>query len=256
MKKSPGPAPPPTADKAVCTSPIFSVGATSKRPSMSLPAARSTPKRHALTAVSKQLDVNNHYVGDNEGFELANNRRHRQRNRTATTSISVHTRQLLKPRPAQRRVHHRPDPIVIKAKDASSYANILRTLKSDSTLQQSIGSIVQNIRRSAAGALVLQLKKNVENASTLGKDLDKALGVMATASALQHTTMIEIRDLDECTTKVEISDVLSTSLNAPHLNKYVVKPLRKAYAGTQVAVAALPDDLAAKALKLGHIRIS
>ncbi|CAB0039203.1 unnamed protein product, partial [Trichogramma brassicae] len=35
----------------------------------------------------------------------------------------------------------------------------------------------------------------------------------------------------------------------------IVKTLRKAYAGTQAAVAALPDDLAAKALKLGHIRI-
>ncbi|CAB0043560.1 unnamed protein product [Trichogramma brassicae] len=67
--------------------------------------------------------------------------------------------------------------------------------------------------------------------------------------------MIEIRDLDECTTKVEIADALSTSLNAPHLNKDVVKTLRKAYVETQAAVAALPDDLAAKALKLGHIRI-
>ncbi|CAB0040521.1 unnamed protein product [Trichogramma brassicae] len=67
--------------------------------------------------------------------------------------------------------------------------------------------------------------------------------------------MIEIRDLDECTTKVEIADALSTSLNAPHFNKDVVKTLRKAYAGTQAAVAALPDDLAAKALILGHIRI-
>ncbi|CAB0030811.1 unnamed protein product [Trichogramma brassicae] len=67
--------------------------------------------------------------------------------------------------------------------------------------------------------------------------------------------MIEIRDLDECTTKDEIAEALSTSLSAQHINKETVKTLRKAYAGTQVAVAALPDDLAAKALKLGHIRI-
>ncbi|CAB0043236.1 unnamed protein product [Trichogramma brassicae] len=67
--------------------------------------------------------------------------------------------------------------------------------------------------------------------------------------------MIEIRDLDECTTKDEIAEALSTSLSAPHLNKDVVKTLWKAYAGTQAAVAALPDDLSAKALKLGHIRI-
>ncbi|CAB0044144.1 unnamed protein product [Trichogramma brassicae] len=100
-----------------------------------------------------------------------------------------------------------------------------------------------------------QLKKNVDNASTLGVELDKALGDTATASALQRTTMIEIRDLNECATKGEIAKELSTLLSAPHLNRDVVKTLRKAYAGTQVAVAALPDDLAAKALKLGHVRI-
>ncbi|CAB0036800.1 unnamed protein product [Trichogramma brassicae] len=90
--------------------------------------------------------------------------------------LDLCARKLLKPRPAQRRVHYRPDGIVIKAKDATTYADILRTLKSDPTLQQSVGSSVQNIRRGAAGALVLQLKKNVDNASTLGAELDKALG--------------------------------------------------------------------------------
>ncbi|CAB0033724.1 unnamed protein product, partial [Trichogramma brassicae] len=62
-------------------------------------------------------------------------------------------------------------------------------------------------------------------------------------------------DLDECATKKEIAEELGKSLGAPHLKEDVIKTLRKAYAGTQAAVAALPDDLAAKALKLGHIRI-
>ncbi|CAB0042917.1 unnamed protein product [Trichogramma brassicae] len=141
------------------------------------------------------------------------------------------------------------------AKDASTYADILRTLKSDPTLQQSVGSSVQNIRRSAAGALVLQLKKNLDNAPNLGAELNKAPGDTVTASALQHTTIIEIRDLNECATKEEIAEALGTSLVAPGLNKKVIRTLRKAYAETQVAVTALPDDLATKALKLGHIQI-
>ncbi|MFG1575137.1 hypothetical protein ACDT20_13840, partial [Staphylococcus aureus] len=117
---------------------------------------------------------------------------------TAFRDRSVRARQQPKPRPAQRRAHHRSDAIVIKAKDASSYADILRTLKANPTLQQSVGSSVQNIRRSAAGALVLQLKKNVDNASTLGAKLDQVLGDAATASALQHTTMIEIDLVFSC----------------------------------------------------------
>ncbi|CAB0038519.1 unnamed protein product [Trichogramma brassicae] len=110
-------------------------------------------------------------------------------------------------------------------KDTSTYADILRTLKSELTLQQSVGSSVRSMRPSTANALVLQLGKNVDDASTLGAELGKVLGDAATANALQHTTMIEIRDL------------------------------RKAYAGTQVAVTPLPGDLAAMALKLGQERI-
>ncbi|CAB0039967.1 unnamed protein product [Trichogramma brassicae] len=60
---------------------------------------------------------------------------HRQRNQPVITVGSARLRQQPKPRPAQRRVHHRPDAIVIKAKDASTYAEILRTLKSEPTLQ-------------------------------------------------------------------------------------------------------------------------
>ncbi|CAB0040069.1 unnamed protein product, partial [Trichogramma brassicae] len=142
--------------------------------------------RRAVTPASKQHDENNNEVRDQDGFVLVDRRRHRQRKQTAATPGAVHARQQPKPRPVQRGARHRPDVIVIKAKDASKYADILRSLKSDPTLQK-VGSSVNNIRRSAAGALMLQLKKGVENASDLGEELGKVLGTAATASALLHT---------------------------------------------------------------------
>ncbi|CAB0039658.1 unnamed protein product, partial [Trichogramma brassicae] len=217
--------------------------------------SHATPKRHAVTPASKQHDENNNEVGDQDGFVLVDRRRHRQRKQTAATPGAVHARQQPKPRPVQRRARHRPDVIVIKAKDASKYADILRSLKSDPTLQQKVGSSVNNIRRSAAGALMLQLKKGVENASDLGEELGKVLGTAATASALLHTSTIEIKDLDECATKEEVTAALDALPGVPVSKRDPVKSLRKAYAGTQVAVVALPDDLAATALKLGHVRI-
>ncbi|CAB0034470.1 unnamed protein product [Trichogramma brassicae] len=102
---------------------------------------------------------------------------------------------------------------------------------------------------------MLQLKKGVENASDLGEELGKVLGTAATASALLHTSTIEIKDLDECATKEEVTAALDALLGVPVSKRDPVKSLRKAYAGTQVAVVALPDDLAATALKLGHVRI-
>ncbi|CAB0040047.1 unnamed protein product [Trichogramma brassicae] len=102
---------------------------------------------------------------------------------------------------------------------------------------------------------MLQLKKGVENASNLGEELGRVLGTAATASALLHTSTIEIKDLDECATKEEVTAALDALLGVPVSKRDPVKSLRKAYAGTQVAVVALPDDLVATALKLGHVRI-
>uniref|UniRef100_A0ABD2X0W7 CCHC-type domain-containing protein n=1 Tax=Trichogramma kaykai TaxID=54128 RepID=A0ABD2X0W7_9HYME len=246
---------PTTADKAVGTPPILAGGVSSKQPAQSPLATRATPKRYATTAASRKSDDNNNEVDDQDGFSLIDRRRRRQRKQPAVADDSARTRQQPKLRPAPRRVHHRPDAIIIRAKDASTYAGILKTLKSESTLQKTVGSSVKNIRRSAAGALVLQFRKGVDNAPSLGTEVGKVLGDVATASAVQHTTAIEIRDLDECVTKTEIAEELAKSLGAPYLNEEAVKTLRKAYARTQTAVAAMPDDLAARALKLGHIRI-
>ncbi|CAB0038264.1 unnamed protein product, partial [Trichogramma brassicae] len=247
---------PSTADKAVGTPPMFAGGMSSKRPAQSPPATRAAPKRHTATATPRKLDENNNGAVDQDGFSLVDRRRRRQRCQPAAAADeTASTRQQPKPWPTTRKIHHRPDAIVIKARDASTYASILRKLRSEQTLQQSVGSSVQSIRRSAAGALVLQLRRGVDNAPYLGAEVGRVLGDEATASAIQHTTTTEIRDLDECATKKEIAEELGKSLGALHLKEDVIKTLRKAYAGTQAAVAALPDDLAAKALKLGHIRI-
>ncbi|CAB0040763.1 unnamed protein product [Trichogramma brassicae] len=159
------------------------------------------------------------------------------------------------PRPWQRRVRLRPDAIVVKATGTTTFADILRRLYAESVIQETVGRAVQSIRRSASGAMVLQLRKGVQNASALGTELDGVLGDATTASALSHKTPLEIRDLDECATREEIRTALCQQLGAANLDPDAVRSLRKAYAGTQTAVIDLPDELAAKAIKLGHLRV-
>ncbi|CAB0043482.1 unnamed protein product [Trichogramma brassicae] len=249
---------PPVADKAVCTSPLFTGSAMSKRPAESSPDMRVPSKRSAGKTGPIRSDENNNVAEDCDNYVLVDHQRRRRRKPQPQLPPNAErdpARRSLRPRPPHRRVHHRPDAIIIKANDASTYAEILKKLKREPALQQTVGSSVNNIRRSAAGALVLQLKKGAENASTLSEELGRVLGTAATASALLHTSMIEIKDLDECVTKKEVTMALEALLGIPVSKRDPVKSLRKAYAGMQVAVVALPDDLAATALKLGHVRI-
>ncbi|CAB0043539.1 unnamed protein product [Trichogramma brassicae] len=83
---------PPAVDKAVCTSPLFTGSATSKRLATSPLASHAIPKRHAVTPASKQHEENNNEVGDQDGFVLVDRRRHRQRKQTAATPGAVHAR--------------------------------------------------------------------------------------------------------------------------------------------------------------------
>ncbi|CAB0037841.1 unnamed protein product [Trichogramma brassicae] len=247
---------PPAADKAVCTSPLFTGSAMSKRPADSSPEMRVPSKRSVGVTGPIQSDENNNVAEDCDNYVLVDHQRRRRRKpQPQLPPERDPARRSLKPRPQHRRVHHRPDAIIIKANDASTYAEILKKLKREPALQQTVGSSVNNIRRSATGALGLQLKKGGENAPALDEELGRVLGTAATASALLHTSMIEIKDLDECVTKEEVTMVLDALLGVQVSKRDPVKSLRKAYAGTQVAVVALPDDLAATALKLGHVRI-
>ncbi|KAL7287219.1 hypothetical protein TKK_0018650 [Trichogramma kaykai] len=89
-----------------------------------------------------------------------------------------------------------------------------------------VSKSVQCIRRSASSAMVQQLRRGMQNASTLGTELDSVLGDAATASTLSHKTALEIRNLNECTTKKEISRALFHQLGTANLDPDVVRSLR------------------------------
>ncbi|CAB0040461.1 unnamed protein product [Trichogramma brassicae] len=161
---------------------------------------------------------------------------------------------------AQSRCHAvrpRPEAIVVKttSEGGATYADILRKLYANPTLQDTVGKSVKCIRHSPSRALMMHINKGVENISALKSELEAALGNTASASTPRPTTAIEIKDLDESATKEGIREALCTQLGSSGLELDVVRFLRKAYAGTLTAVAALPDEVAAQAIKLGHIRI-
>ncbi|CAB0033677.1 unnamed protein product [Trichogramma brassicae] len=140
-------------------------------------------------------------------------------------------------------IRPRPDAIVAKttSEGGATYADILRKLYANPTLQKTVGKSVKCIRQSHSGALAMQMNKCVENIYALKSELEATLGEIASASTLRHTTAIEIKNLDESATKEGIREALCTQLSRSDLELDNVRSLRKAYAGTLTAVVTLPN---------------
>uniref|UniRef100_A0ABD2W3P4 Uncharacterized protein n=1 Tax=Trichogramma kaykai TaxID=54128 RepID=A0ABD2W3P4_9HYME len=79
----------------------------------------------------------------------------------------------------------------------------MKLLRSEPTLKDSVGS-VNKVRRSAGGELLLQLDKACISPGELRRKLDSAIGELGSATARTPVTAIEIKDMDEVTTREEI----------------------------------------------------
>ncbi|CAB0038636.1 unnamed protein product [Trichogramma brassicae] len=126
---------PPAADEAVCTSPLFTGSTMSKRPADASPEMRVPPKRSAGFSGPIQTDQNNNVAEDCDDYVLVDKRRRQRRKPQPQMPINGdHASRALRPRPPHRRVHHRPDAIINKEDEPSTYANILKKLKGDPAL--------------------------------------------------------------------------------------------------------------------------
>lgn len=148
----------------------------------------------------------------------------------------------------------RPDAIVIKAAEGTSYADILRKVKSDASLK-AVGDAVTKIRRAANGDLLLQLKETSSDTASFRNCISESLGAKAEVRALSQRVQIEIRHIDEVTTEEDVWDVINASLEQDGGLSDISISMRKAFGLTQVATLSLPVVTAKKMLDLGKIKI-
>lgn len=147
----------------------------------------------------------------------------------------------------------RPDAIVIETKGEVSYADILKSVKSDTSLK-AIGEAVTKIRRTQKGELLLQFgESGVDTTGFKNSILEKLKGVAEVRTLTQHK-IVEVRDIDEISTLEDIEEAIKTQLGLNELPDKAVS-LRKAYGETQIATIALAGEPANKLLEAGKMRI-
>ncbi|KAH8321739.1 hypothetical protein KR074_009672, partial [Drosophila pseudoananassae] len=132
----------------------------------------------------------------------------------------------------------RPDALVITAMGESSYADILRRVKQDKKLQ-GLGEAVSKIRRTQKGELLLQLKRSGEETAAFKALVSESVGDQVEVRSLSHKIEIECRDLDEITTKEEVSEAIGKLVESPGVPVSDIL-LRKAFGQTQTAIIRLP----------------
>lgn len=161
-----------------------------------------------------------------------------------------------KPQPRKRGLPRKlPSAIVISAKDGDSYANALKKIKEIPAAEM---SSVEKVRRTVTGNLLFVLNKegaekiehlrDLMTKATEGEDI-KILGKYAEVD-------LEIRDIEETTTKEEVVAALQTAVGSESkITAEDVKSLRVAYGQTQTATIKVSTEVATKILAEKKIRI-
>lgn len=148
----------------------------------------------------------------------------------------------------------RPDAIIIKAKEGTSYADILRKVKADESLKP-VGEAVARVRRTAGGDLLLQLRGTGGQTANLRDTISNSLGAEIEVRAVSQRTLIEIRHIDEVTTGDDVLEAVKALPTMDGIPLEATIHMRKAFGSTQIATLSLPAELAKKLLLLGKAKI-
>ncbi|XP_053968811.1 uncharacterized protein LOC128870235 [Anastrepha ludens] len=155
----------------------------------------------------------------------------------------------------RRRRPPRKDAIVVKSAGNISYAEILKRVKTEPSLKE-LSNNIQGVKKTAKGELLLLLEKTSDpNTSKVHEAVKAALGESVDVRALTELRQVEIRDLDEITTKEEVHEAVARQFQELEIPISAILGLRKAYGGTQTATLKVTPEIATKLTEANKIRI-
>lgn len=150
----------------------------------------------------------------------------------------------------------RPCALIIRPNQKEQYAEILKRVKKDASADR-ISQCVDKIRRTATGDMLLILsKKENDKAQEIKNTISAVLGNDATVVSKVPEQDIEIKDLDETTTKPEIIEALQKIAGeGRQITEDAIKYMRKAYGGTLTAIIRTEAGLARNLTECKKVKI-
>lgn len=101
---------------------------------------------------------------------------------------------------------------------------------------------MSRIRRTQKGDLLIQLKESGDKTADFKSVISEALGEQASVRTFTHRTTIELKYVDEVTTKEDICEAIKAQFGVEGVSPADFLSLRKAYGGTQIATISLSAE--------------
>ncbi|XP_024874050.1 uncharacterized protein LOC112456011 [Temnothorax curvispinosus] len=150
----------------------------------------------------------------------------------------------------------RPDALIIRPAQKEKYADILRRIKTDVHDDQARLSVEKILKTKNGDMLITLSKKSTDKGQALQKAIAGILKEDAEVICKGPQEVIEIRDVDDTTTKEDIQTALRKETGGNCEIPLEAIKIRKAYRGTQTATVTLPAVVAQTLLgRNGKIRI-
>lgn len=150
----------------------------------------------------------------------------------------------------------RPDALIIRPVEKAKYAEILRRIKNDVPQEQARVVVDKVLKTNDGNMLITLSRKSTDKGQALMKTIKSILKEEADVICKGPEEQLEIRDIDDETTKNDVQKALQEAAGDDYEIPGEVIKIRPAYRGTQTALVRLPAATAQKILgERGKIRI-
>lgn len=144
----------------------------------------------------------------------------------------------------------RPLAIVV-SKGGEEFPELLKTIRR--TVDPKVtGNAITKMRRTGKNELLIEINGGTDSAENVRAEVERSLGSDAKVRKLEETSPVEIRDLDEETTKEEILDAVNAYAGGSTAR---VVSMRKVFGGAQTALVVLPSTEAKRLCAEGRLRV-
>ena len=165
-------------------------------------------KRLASSTVKDDTGKKHKTDEQEEDWQTVTNRRDKNRNRITSRLGDIVSNGDQKH--AKKKI--RSEAMLIKPKAGYSYAEVLQNLRSKVKPEESNVKI-RAVRKTRNGAILLELDRGEKITNTLSDAIRSSLMDTAETTELTPKTVVEIRDLDSCTSCEEVSNAIKALLN-------------------------------------------